>query len=168
MQFFLAVVVSILLYGCTTWTLTKHKEKKLDRDWIRMLRVILNKSWELYPTKQQLYGHLSPISKTIQIRRTRHAGHWGRSKDVLINDVLRWTLLQGRGNVGWLARSRLRLLCTDTGCSLEDLPGAMDGRDEWWERVRKIRVINTTRWRWSWWWWWSIYLSIYHKEFSLV
>ena len=29
-NFFLAAVVSILLYGCTTWTLTKHMEKKLD------------------------------------------------------------------------------------------------------------------------------------------
>ena len=29
-SFFQAVVVSILLYGCTTWTLTKQLEKKLD------------------------------------------------------------------------------------------------------------------------------------------
>ena len=26
------------------------------------------------PTKQQLYGHLPPITKTIQVRRTRHVG----------------------------------------------------------------------------------------------
>ena len=29
-NFFKAVVMSILLYGCTTWMLTKHMEKKLD------------------------------------------------------------------------------------------------------------------------------------------
>ncbi len=29
-SFFQAVVISILLYGCTTWTLTKWLEKKLD------------------------------------------------------------------------------------------------------------------------------------------
>ena len=29
-SFFQAAVVSILLYGCTTWTLTKRMEKKLD------------------------------------------------------------------------------------------------------------------------------------------
>ena len=29
-SFFQAAVVSILLYGCTTWTLTKYMEKKLD------------------------------------------------------------------------------------------------------------------------------------------
>ena len=43
-NFFLAVVVSFLQYGCTTWTLTKHIEKKLDSDSKRMLRVIWNKS----------------------------------------------------------------------------------------------------------------------------
>ena len=39
-SFFLAAVVSILLYGCTTWTLTKRLEKKLDGNYTRMLRAI--------------------------------------------------------------------------------------------------------------------------------
>ena len=73
-SFFKAAVVSILLYGCTTWTLTKCMEKKLDSNYTRMLRAILNKSWWQHPTKQQLYGHLPPITKTIKIRRTRHVG----------------------------------------------------------------------------------------------
>ena len=42
--FFQAAVVSIQLYGCTTWTLTKRLEKKLDGNYTRMLRAILNKS----------------------------------------------------------------------------------------------------------------------------
>ena len=57
-----------------------------------MLQAILNRSWRKHPTKQQLYGHLPPITKTIQIRRTRHAGHCWRSRDKLISDVLLWTL----------------------------------------------------------------------------
>ena len=44
-SFFPAAVVSILLYGCTTWTLTKRMEKKLDGNYTRFLREILNKSW---------------------------------------------------------------------------------------------------------------------------
>ena len=43
-SFFQAAVTSILLYGCTTWTLTKRLEKKLDGNYTRMLRAILNKS----------------------------------------------------------------------------------------------------------------------------
>ena len=89
--FFQAAVVSILLYGCTTWTQTKRLEKKLDGSYTRMLRAILNKSWWQHPTRHQLYGHLPPITKTIQVRQTRHAGHCWRSKDELISDVLRWT-----------------------------------------------------------------------------
>ena len=80
-SFFQAAVVSILLYGCTTWTLTKHMEKKLDGHYTRMLWAILNKFWKLHPTKQQLYGHLPPITKTIQVRQTRHAGHCRRIRD---------------------------------------------------------------------------------------
>ena len=34
---FQAAVASILLYGCTTWTLTKRLEKKLDGNYTRML-----------------------------------------------------------------------------------------------------------------------------------
>ena len=90
-SFFQAAVVSILLYGCTTWTLTKRLEKKLDSNYTRMLRAILNKSWQQHPTRHQLYGHLPPITKTIQVRWTRHAGHCWRSRDELISDVLLWT-----------------------------------------------------------------------------
>ena len=90
-SFFQAAVVSILLYGCTTWMLTKRLEKKLDGNYTRMLRAILNKVWRQHPTRHQLYGHLPPITKTIQVRRTRHAGLCWRSRDELISDVLLWT-----------------------------------------------------------------------------
>ena len=65
-SFFQAMIVSILLYGCTTWTLTKQLRKKLDGNYTRMLRAILNNSCKQHPTKQQLYGHLPPITKTIK------------------------------------------------------------------------------------------------------
>ena len=94
-SFFQAAVTSILLYGCTTWTLTKRLEKKLDGNYTRMLRAILNKSWQQHPTRHQLYGHLPPITKTIQVRRTRHAGHCWRSRDELIRDVLLWIPTHG-------------------------------------------------------------------------
>ena len=95
-SFFQAAVVSILLYGCTTWTLTKRLEKKLDGNCTRMLWAILNKSWRQHPIKHQLYGHLPPITKTIQVRRNRHAGHCLRSRDELIRDLLLWTPTYGR------------------------------------------------------------------------
>ena len=156
-SFFQAAVVSILLYGCTTWTLTKRLEKKLDGNYTRMLRAILNKSWRQHPTKHQLYGHLPLITKTIQVRRTRHAGHCWRSRDELISDVLLWTPTYGRAKAGRLARTYIQQLCEDTGCSPEDLPEAMNDREKWRERVRDICASGTT-----WWWWrhkvWFCYL----------
>ena len=87
-SFFMAVVVSILLYGFTTWTLTKRLEKKLDGNYTRMLTAILNKSGRQHPTRRQRYGHLPHITNTIQVRRARHAGHYWRSKDEHVSDVL--------------------------------------------------------------------------------
>ena len=156
-SFFQAAVTSILLYGCTTWTLTKRLEKKLDGNYTRMLRAILNKSWRQHPTRHQLYGHLPPIMKTIQVRRTRHAGHCWRSRDELIRDVLLWTPTHGRAKAGRPARTYIQQLCEDTGCCPEDLPRAMNDKEEWRERVRDIRATSA---RW-WWWWWYIYLFVY-------
>ena len=90
-SFFQGAVVLILLYGCTFWTLTKRLEKKLAGNYTWMLRAILNKSWRQHPTRHQLYGYLPPITKTIQVRRTRYAGHCWRSRDELISDVLLWS-----------------------------------------------------------------------------
>ena len=104
-SFFKAAVVLILLYGCTTWMLTKWLEKKLDSNYTRMLRAILNKSWRRHPTKHQLYGHLPPNTKTIKVRRSRHAGHCWRSRDKLISDVLLWTPTYGRAKAGWQAQT---------------------------------------------------------------
>ena len=107
---------------------TKRLEKKLDDNYTRMLRAILNKSWQQHPTRHQLYGHLPPITKTIQVRWTRHAEHCWRSKDELISDVLRWTHTYGRAKAGRPAWTYIQQLCEDTGCSPEDLPEAMNDR----------------------------------------
>ena len=101
-----------------------------------MLRAILNKSWQQHPTRHQLYGHLPPITKTIQVRRTRHAGHCWRSRDELIRDVLLWIPTHGRAKAGRPARTYIQQLCVDTGCCPEDLPRAMNDREEWRERVQ--------------------------------
>ena len=143
-SFFQAAVTSILLYGCTTWTLTKRLEKKLDGNYTRMLRAILNKSWRQHPTRHQLYGHLPPITKIIQVRRTRHAGHCWRSRDKLIRDVLLWTPTHGHAKAGQPAQTYIQQLCEDTGCCPEDLPRAMNDWEEWRERVRDIRATSAT------------------------
>ena len=132
-----------------------------------MLRAILNKSCQQHPTRRQLYGQLPPITKTIQARRTRHAGHCWGSKDEIVSDVLLWTPTYGQSKAGRPARTYIQQLCDDTGCNPEDLPEAMNDRETWRERVRDIRASRTT---WWWWWWciWTFYISEYFTYPSIL
>ena len=139
--FFQAVVASILLYRCTTWTLIKRLKKKLDGNYTRLLRATLNRSWRQHPTRHQLYGYLPPITKTIQVRRTRHARHCWRSRDELMSEALQWTPTYDRAKA---ARTYIQQLCEDTGCSPKDLLEARNDREKWRERVWDIRASGTT------------------------
>ena len=69
-KYFIAIYFSWFLSGHNhneLWTLTKKLEKTLDSNYTIKLRAIMNSSWRQHPTKQQLYSHLPPITKTIQI-----------------------------------------------------------------------------------------------------
>ena len=83
-DFFQAVAVSLLQYGCTAWTLMKCTKEKRDRNYTRILSAVLSKSWKKYPTKQQLYEHLSSISQAIW----NMLDTAGKSKDELKNYIL--------------------------------------------------------------------------------
>ena len=85
-SFFQATVVSILPYGCTTWYANKTAGEEARRQLHK--NAASNIEQVLAATS---YGHLPSITKTIQVRRTRHAGHCWRSRDELISDVLLWT-----------------------------------------------------------------------------
>ena len=52
----------------------------------------------LKATKQQLYRYLPPITKTIQIRRTRHAGHGWRKLIIYWHQPL-WQPVSSAGSI---------------------------------------------------------------------
>ena len=103
-----------------------------------MLRSVLNKSWKLQPTKQQLYDHLPSISQTIQIRILRYRGHSSRSKIILTKDFLVWTHTHGHTNTDRPAKTYIHRLSADIGYRLEDLQRAMVGMDN--KKVKRILV----------------------------
>ena len=82
-------------------------------------------------------SYLPPVSQSIQIRRTRHAGHCWSSKDGLISDVLRWTPMHELTSGGQPTKTYIYQPTADTGCSLDDLHGAMDDKVWWGERERE-------------------------------
>ena len=134
LNFFQAAILSIIQHGCTIWTLTKRREKKLDENCTRMLRAILNKSWKIHPTKQQLEKH--PNKKNLCRTQLVKEGRTHKRDSPM--DLF----TRNMQCVGRPTRTYLQQLFTDTGCNLEDLPEAMDDRDEWQERIRVIRATR--------------------------
>ena len=109
--------VSVLLYGWTTWMLTKRIEKKAKRK--------LHKN-----TTSNIEQHLEGTArKTRAVRpHTFHLEKQGSNLQVTFYE---------RDSISRQARTYLLQLCEDIGCSLEDLPGTMDDRDWWRERERE-------------------------------
>ena len=81
-------------YGCTTWTLTKRLEKKLDGNYTRMLRAILNKSWRQPPHEtptvrppashhENYTGQTSQTHQTL-LEKQRRARKWRTTMDLHI------------------------------------------------------------------------------------
>ena len=156
LQYWSSMLSNFLVFhtsgGCVHTTLWMHH---IDTDYVYrekactgMLWATLSKSWKQHPTKQQLYGYLLPISKTIQIRWTWHVGYCWKSKDKLISNISNPSHRQA--GVRWPTGTYLQLLCMDTECSLEDLQYVIDDIEEWCERVRDIWACSTTWWSWRW------------------
>ena len=97
-------------------------------------------SWRQQPKRHQLCGHLPPTTKTIQVRRSRHAGHCWKSRDELISDEILWTPTYDRGKAGRPARTYIQQLCEDTRCGPEELPAVMNDREKWREGVRDDNI----------------------------
>ena len=135
----LKLVDKFTYLGSSVSSTEKDIDTRLTKAWTAIDRLSI-----IWKSRLQLYGHLPPITKTIQVRRTRHAGHCWRSKDELISDVLLWTPTHGCARVGRPARTYIQQLCEDTGCNPEDLPGAMNDREKWRETVRDIHAGGAT------------------------
>ena len=113
---FQAAVVSILLYGCTTWTLTKKDGEKARR--LLHKNAASNIELVLEATTHKAAAIRPPTTHHENYqRRIRLVGHNWRSRDDLISDVLLWTPTYGRAEAGRPARTYIQQLCEDTGCS---------------------------------------------------
>ena len=88
-------VVSVLLFGCESWRMTKGDESKLDVLLHRWLRRILRIDWTLHVTNEEVrrragVGEL--LSQTIRKRRWGFIGHTlRRDRKDLAKTALTWT-----------------------------------------------------------------------------
>ncbi len=125
-SFFQAAVLLILLYACTTWTLTKQMEKKLDGNNTRMLRAILKSPGGNTPQSTSCTVTYVPSKLDNQTCRTllkkqRRAHKWCSLMDPSYD----------RAKAGQPAWTYIQQLCEDTGCSPEDLLKAMNDWARW-------------------------------------
>ena len=104
--------------------------------------------WELHKNATfyfVLNGNNTPQnhSSTATSHHRNHPNHMNKiykhywwSKDKFIRSILLWTPSHGHTSHGWPAKTSIHLLCVDTECRLEDLPGPMDNSND----------VNTTLW----------------------
>jgi len=122
--------------------LSKKLEVKLAGNYTRMLRAILNVSWQDHITNAELYGNLLPITEVIRDRRLRFIGHCWRNKNEIISDTLLWKPSHGYNSVGRPMKTFVDQIMSDTGLTIEELPTAMTNRNEWKELVKRIRASS--------------------------
>ena len=143
-DFFQVVAVSILLYRCTIWMLTKCMEKKLDGElhknavcqFEQILEALPKNTTAVWPLTSHLKNHWTKMNKTCGTLLDKQGQTHAHSS----MDSYTWTCHF------WLAGKNLHQLCVEIGCSLEDLVGEMNT-----ERVRQIGAVNAT--------WWCVYLE---------
>ena len=141
--------------GSSVSSTEKDIGTRLTKAWTAINRLSVIWKSDLTDKMKCSFFHAAVVSILLygcttrqEVRRTRHAGHCWRSRYELISGVLRWTPSHGRAKSGRPARTYIQQLWRDTGCSPEDLPEAMNNREEWRERVRDIRAGGTIRWWW--------------------
>ena len=118
----MAVTVSVLLYGCTTWMLMKRKEKKIDENNTRMwcfeqiLEATPDKTAAVWPPTSYLTNHPSKMNKTCK----------GTAGEVRTNSWAMFYYGLLHMDISVLVDYKgLHQLCANTKCSPEELPRMM-------------------------------------------
>jgi len=136
-ELFRATTETILLYGSSTWTLTKQEQKALDGTYTRMLRKVLNINWSERISNDTLYGSLSRVSETIRSRRMKLAGHVFRDKSSPAHHTVTWLPTHG-----YAARGRPQISFVDTllhdstASTVPELEALMSDRKTWRSQSR--------------------------------
>ena len=138
---FVASVESVLLYGCETWSLTVQMERSLDGVYTRMLRMVLNVSWEDHAKNVDLYGPLPRVTDKIRARRMGLAGHCVCHPELVASNLILWEPKHGTRSRGRPATTYIDTLRRDTGLSnTGEIRALMINSDLWRAAIRDSRV----------------------------
>ena len=144
MQIYEATVLSVILYGCETWTCTDKDYKRLNIFHTKRLRAILGKRKDEISNKN-LYSRTrsGPLENKIRKARLRWAGHVRRMEDKRIpKRVLFGELVEGKGKgeprSNWLK-------CLEEDCMKVNIPygrwtGETKNRQKWRNTLSYLTV----------------------------
>ena len=131
-RFFIAIIESILLYGCEAWTLTETMERSLNGTYTRMLRKALNVHWSSHTPNEVLYGDLPRVSDKIASRRLQLAGHCFRHQELSTQPLVLWEPKHGHRGRGRPRTTYVDQLKKETGASdTVELASMMRDRAVW-------------------------------------
>ena len=74
-NFFRETVEFVLINGSVSWTLIKSLEKRINGNYTRMLRAILNRFWKDHLNNKEIYGNIPDICTSIRQQRLHFSGH---------------------------------------------------------------------------------------------
>ena len=149
-----ALVISILLYACESWTLTAEIEKRIQSTEMRCFRRLLGISYKDHITNEevrnrirQVVGPYEDLLTLVKRRKLKWYGHVMRSSG-LAKTFLQGTVQGGR------RRGRQRKRWEDnisewTGLRLRDTIRRSENREDWRRVVGEISVtpLRSTRLR---------------------
>ena len=128
-----------------------------------------DKSCLLQLIKQQLHGHLSPISQSIQVRRAKHAGTAEELTSNKRRSIPEYKHISG----SWPAKIYIYQLSANTAWCLGDLTKTIADKDVCREGFKGIHTVYQL---WWWWWWYmsvgcsfffSTCMSVWKKPYQL-
>ena len=137
-----SLVLSILLYGCETWTLMSNGEKRISAFENKAHRRLLEINYRHMKTNQyvnetiiKLVGKFEPLLTTIKRRKMSYYGHICRHNS-LANTIMQGKVegarSRGRPKKDWM--SNITLL---TNKSVDELSEKTRDRDRW----RKVVIV---------------------------
>ena len=128
------------------WTLTQKLEKQPDGMYTRMLRMVLNISWQSHTTNIDLYDGMPKLTQKIAERRLRLAGHCIKHPEEISSNLVLWQPTHERLHPGRPATNFIDILKKDTGLNItSEIRAVMMERDIWRGYVSLVRLENRPR-----------------------
>ena len=143
-------VLSVLLYGCETWRLTREDLARLEVFHMSCCRRILKVYWWTKTSNDEVFRRSKQraIIEMIEVRRWRYLGHSLRRKDSIPNTSLSWapegSRRRGRPKETW-RRTALKQLQGFNIKSWAEAGEIAKDRDRWRDYEKMILTQYSTR-----------------------